>query len=90
MYLKDPTTKEPSPTLTMVFIGVSVALGKLLIAGSTVKGITFGEFSGADFALVVAPFIALYGHKRQVNASSARQSIEQEDAQPQNRPRKRG
>lgn len=65
-YLKDPTTKEPSPTLTMMFLGVGAALLKLIVAGSTIVGIKFGEFSGVDFAAVVSPLFALYGHKRTV------------------------
>jgi hypothetical protein len=69
-YLKDPKTNEPSPTLTLMWVGVIVALIKLLLADTTFAGIQFGSFSGSDFALVISPFVALYGHKRQVNAAS--------------------
>lgn len=67
-YLKDPSTKEPSPTLTLCFIGVNAALAKLFLAGFTCCGLKFSEFTGADFALVVSPFLALLAHKRQVRA----------------------
>jgi hypothetical protein len=77
-YLKDPTTQEPSPTLTMAFIGVSAALAKLFLAGFVCCGVKFSEFTGADFALVVSPFLALIAHKRQVMASMAKKSSEQE------------
>lgn len=50
----------------------------------------FGEFSGSDYALVVAPFLALLAHKRQVKASLAKTSTEPEDAQLQSKQRKRG
>jgi hypothetical protein len=78
MYLNDPKTKEPSPTLTMMFIGVSVALVKLLLSEATVFGIKLSAFSGTDFAMVVGPFLALYGHKRQV-FSGAKGNAEQTD-----------
>ena len=67
IYLKEPQEGK-SPTLTLLYIGVGAALLKLLIADSEIMGITFGPFSGADFALVVTPFLATYSHKRYIKA----------------------
>lgn len=72
-YMQDPKTKEPSPTLTMMFIGVCVALLKLLLSDATVLGVHLSTFSGVDFAAVVTPFLALYGHKRQVFAGQEKE-----------------
>lgn len=82
MYLKDPNTKEPSPTLTLLFLSVLGGFVKLFLSDLVIFDIKFGTFSGSDFALVVGVFIANYGHKRQVNAkkeSLANQSKEQKD-----------
>lgn len=66
MWIKD-SKGEKSVTLTVVISTLLVALGKLLVAGLTIKGITFGTFSGTDFAAVVTPVFALYWGRR--NAS---------------------
>lgn len=63
IYMKEPKPEE-SPTITLMWVGVIAALFKLIVADASIWGITFGSFSGADFALVVSPFLALYGHKR--------------------------
>lgn len=67
-YLKDPSTGEDSPTLTLLFIGVIGAFVKLYLAGFECCGLKFSDFTGVDFGMVVAPFVGLYGHKRHVAA----------------------
>jgi hypothetical protein len=75
-YLKDPSSGQPSPTLTLMVGGVLIMLLKLLFADSTVFGLKLGAFSGGDFAMAVSPLLALYGHKR---AIGAKQSEEKQD-----------
>lgn len=72
-YLKDDNGVK-SMTTTLVWVGIATASLKLLLAGTTLYGITFGDFSGSDYALVVAPFLALLAHKRQVKARSTDQT----------------
>lgn len=66
-YLKDDNGNK-SQTTTLVWVGITVAAIKLLVGGSKLFGMEFGEFSGTDFGIAVAPFLALLAHKRQVNA----------------------
>lgn len=88
MLLKD--NGEPSQTVTLMWLGVAVALLKLLLSGAEWNGLKAGEFSGADFALVVSPFLALYGHKKQGMAKlEANRNKEQMDAPEQSKLRKR-
>lgn len=81
MYLKDPNTKLPSPTLTIMIVGVGTLLLKLLLSGAEWNGIKMGELSGSEFAFAIAPLLALYGHKRQVRsqAEKANSNNEQRD-----------
>lgn len=65
MWIKD-SQGEKSVTLTVVMATLSVALGKLLLSGMVIKGISFGAFGGADFATVVTPVFALYWGRRNV------------------------
>ena len=60
MYLKDPKTNKKSVTLTIMVVGFCVALLKLLLAGMSFNGITFGEFSGTDFATVFGSIGTIY------------------------------
>lgn len=78
-YLKDPSTNEPSPTLTMVVLGTAGAFAKLLVAGWVIFGFKMSDFSGTDFAMVVAPFIGLLAHKRSVQASFAKANPDEKE-----------
>lgn len=67
LWLKDPKTKEPSVTLTLLVTGFIVAVLKLLVSGITLQTITLSQFAGGDFATVVGSLGALYWGRR--NAS---------------------
>lgn len=67
LWLKDPKTKEPSVTLTLLVVGFIVAVAKLLVSGITLQTITLSQFTGGDFATVVGSLGALYWGRR--NAS---------------------
>jgi len=60
MWIKDPKTEKKSVTLTIMIVGFSVALIKLILAGIAYKEFSFGEFSGADFATVFGAVGAVY------------------------------
>lgn len=64
-YLKDDNDRR-SQTTTLVWVGIATASLKLVVAGGKFWGVEFGEFSGADYALVVGPFLGLLAHKRHV------------------------
>jgi len=64
MYLTDPKNGKKSVSLTLLIIGFITALVKLLLADSTIKGFTFGSFSGSDFSMVVGTVAALYFSRR--------------------------
>jgi hypothetical protein len=63
MWIKD-TKGEKSATLTITVATVGIALLKLLLSGMEIKGISFGDFSGTDFAAVVTPVFGLYWGRR--------------------------
>jgi len=60
MWLKDPKTKKPSVTLTIMITGFVTALLKLLVSGISYNGLSFDSFSGADFAAVFGAIGAIY------------------------------
>jgi len=64
VWIQDPKTSKSSVTLTLLVIAFLVSVFKLLLSGMTVQGITFGEFSGTDFATVVGSIGALYGFRK--------------------------
>lgn len=64
LWITDPKTKEKSVTLTLLVVTFGVAMTKLLLAGSTIKGMTFGGFSGGDFSQIVGTVGALYGVRK--------------------------
>lgn len=65
-YLKDDNGNK-SQTTTLVWVGLATASIKLILAGGKFWGLEFGDFDGADYGMVVAPFLALLAHKRHVN-----------------------
>lgn len=69
-WLKDPTTKQPSPSLTFLVLGFLVASVKLFISGLTIEGYTMSEFTGSDFAMVLGAAAGLYGYKKHQERSS--------------------
>lgn len=73
-YLKDPTTKEPSPTLTMMVVGVGAIVAKYFFSGVVVAGITIASVNGYEAAALITPFLALYGHKRVVAKVASKKS----------------
>lgn len=64
MYMKDPKTGEKSVTLTLLLIGFSVCLLKLLTSGIIIGTIQLGSFGGADFATAVGSLGALYAARK--------------------------
>ena len=64
MFLKDPRTNKDSVTLTAFIVGFAVCLGKLIVSGTTIHGMTFSAFSGFDFAAAVGALGAIYGFRR--------------------------
>lgn len=70
MWIKDPKTDKKSVTLTLLVVGVSVALFKLVASGLTVYGVSFETFPGVDFAAVVGALGALYGFRKHTDAST--------------------
>lgn len=63
-FIKDPKTGEQSVTLTMLIVGFTVALLKLLTSGLIIGSINLGAFSGSDFAEVVGALGAIYAARR--------------------------
>lgn len=63
-FIKDPKTGEQSVTLTMLVVGFSVSLLKLLTSGMIYGSINLGTFSGADFAEVVGALGAIYAARK--------------------------
>ena len=64
MWLKDPKTGKKSVTLTLFLIAFMVAITKVLLAGLTIKELSFGAFTGADFAAVVGAMGGVYGFRK--------------------------
>jgi hypothetical protein len=62
-FIKDSEGKQ-SLTATILFVGAMVSFAKLLLSGMVIKGITFGEFSGADFSLVMGSLGGIYTIRR--------------------------
>jgi hypothetical protein len=78
-YIKDDNGIK-SQTTTLVWVGIITASVKLILAGSTFAGVSFGEFSGSDYAMVVAPFLALLAHKRHVNKDNKKPPTDGDDS----------
>lgn len=74
IWLNDPKTGEPSTTLSFFALGFTVAIIKLLFAGTTLGGIAMGAFTGVDFAAVVGALGTLYVvRKNSDNANSTKE-----------------
>lgn len=64
MYMKDPKTKDPSVTLTLLIVGFAVCLLKLLTSGMIIGTIHLGDFAGSDFAECIGALGALYAARK--------------------------
>ena len=73
MWLKDPKTKEPSVTLTLLVMGFSVATAKLSTSGLTYGDFTFGEFGGGEYSLALGALGGLYAYRRKEENKKKRQ-----------------
>lgn len=73
LWLKDPKSKEPSVTLTLLVSGFLVATAKLLVSGITLQTITLSQFTGGDFATVVGSLGALYWGRRNASMGGAQE-----------------
>jgi hypothetical protein len=62
-YLKNSNGEE-SLTATLLVATFVVTLLKLLLAGVEYKGLSFGKFSGSDFAAAIGAVGALYWGRR--------------------------
>lgn len=68
MWLTDPSTKEPSVTVTLFTLGFVVATLKLLTSGIVIASIHLGTFTGSDFALVVGAVGSIYWGRKHTDA----------------------
>lgn len=64
VWIRDPKTKQQSPTLTLLVVTTLACLAKLLVSGLTINGVALGDFSGTDFAAAVAAVGALYAQRK--------------------------
>jgi hypothetical protein len=64
MFLKDPKTGEKSVTVTLLVIGFSVALIKLLLADSEIGSFKMGPFGSSDFGIIIGSLGALYSARK--------------------------
>lgn len=67
MWIKDPSTKERSVTLTMFTLGFLVCICKLLFSGITVGSFQLSQFTGGDFAAAIGSLGAIYVARRYNN-----------------------
>lgn len=70
MFIKDPKTGLPSPTLTMLVAGFSACMIKLIMSGVDIHGIHLGLFGGGDFATAIGALGAIYvakGHSDNIS-----------------------
>ena len=64
MWIKDPKTKKPSVTVTLLVITFITALAKILIAGITISNFKMAAFSGVDFAAMITAAGGIYGFRK--------------------------
>lgn len=70
MWIKDPSTKEESVTVTLYVIGFTVCTLKLLTSGMHFGNISLGTFSGSDFALAVGAVGAVYWGRKHTDSQN--------------------
>lgn len=68
MWIKDPSTKEESVTVTLYVIGFLVCTLKLLTSGMHFGSMSLGTFSGSDFALAVGAVGAVYWGRKHTDS----------------------
>lgn len=74
LFLTDPSTKQPSVTLTVFVTGCLVATLKLLLSGIVIHGITMSPFSGGDYGMAIGALGGVYVLRRLPTTSSASDS----------------
>jgi hypothetical protein len=67
VWLKDPKTKKPSVTLTLMVVGFMLAAVKMFISGMTISSFTLDKFSGTDFAAAVGALGIVYAWRKQMD-----------------------
>jgi hypothetical protein len=60
MYLKDPNSGQPSPTVTVFVVGAAVCMLKLLSSGIMVGSVQLAQFSGTEFGIAIGALGAIY------------------------------
>lgn len=65
MLLKD-SKGEKSTTVTVLWLTLSVALIKVLVSGISYKGISAGDFSASDFAIMAGSAFTFYWGRKNV------------------------
>jgi hypothetical protein len=58
------TAGKKSSTLTVFIIGAMVVNIKLLLSGVTIAGITFSEFTGAEYGMALGALGGIYVMRR--------------------------
>lgn len=79
MYMKDPKTGDKSVTLTLLIVGFTICLLKLLTSGIVIGTIQLGTFSGSDFATAVGALGALYAARKHSDNMTSNNTIVKED-----------
>lgn len=64
MWIKDPKTTKKSVSVTLLVLGYSVCLLKLLFADSKMGDFSMGGFTSSDFATIVGTLGALYAGRK--------------------------
>jgi hypothetical protein len=76
LWLKDPKTGKESVTLSMFVYGFGIATIKLLLAGIEIYDkIKMSEFSGTDYAAVLAALGAVYTIRKNKSIKSEKEEI---------------
>ena len=65
MWIKD-SKDEKSITATVLMVTLITCLGKLFLSNFIIGSVSFGVFSGMDFAAIMTPTFAFYWGRRQV------------------------
>lgn len=64
MWIKEPKTKEPSVTLTLLVLTWLVGVIKIILSGNTFFNIHFNSFNGIDFGALLASMSSIYGVRK--------------------------
>ena len=64
MWIKEPKTKEPSVTLTLLVLTWIVGIINILLSNNTILHINFNSFNGVDFGALMASMSSIYGVRK--------------------------